>query len=49
MRRRKRRGHKKGVLIFKMVQVEFDLEAIREIKKRKKNMLKRRRKQKEVI
>jgi hypothetical protein len=46
---REKRGDKKGVLISKMPQVEFDWEAIREIKKRKKNMRKRRRKQKQVI
>jgi len=46
MVRRDRKGPKKGVLISKMPQVEFDWEAIREIKKRKKNLLKKRRKPK---
>jgi len=49
MAKRERRAHRKGVLISKMPRVEFDWEAIREIKKRKKNMVKRRRKQKQVI
>jgi hypothetical protein len=41
-KRRKRPGRKKGEKYSKMPQVEFDMDAIKEIKKRKKRPTQRR-------
>jgi hypothetical protein len=37
-----KRGRKKGQVISKMPRIEFDMEAIKEIKKRRKRSKKRR-------
>jgi hypothetical protein len=48
-RRRKRRGRKKRGKYSKMPRVEFDMDAIKEIKKRKRRLSKRWSNRKRVV